>query len=497
MGDRAILPDVLHNDNKMTTKNRLRALLAACSLPLACCAAAEVPPAIQERLRQAGLPDDALAFVAQRASDGRTVASHGPDRSVQPASTLKLLTSIVALERLGPAYRGRTLLLASGPVTNGVLHGDLVLRGEGDVDFDAQALEQVLRVARLKGVRDIRGDLVLDRTFFEPARTDVGLPPFDETPEFRYNVVPDALLLNTNLMELVLVSDTREVRVGISTPLEGVSVKSRLTLVDGDCDSWDDGWQLPEVRTLPRGRIEVVLLGTYPRDCKATTGINVIDRVNFAERMLRAMWKDLGGTFRGRARDGATPAGASVLATHRSRPLSQVVHDIDKSSDNPIARVVYLSIGAASPGEAPTASRAEASVRRWMAENRIDDAALVLENGSGLSRLERTTAAQLAAVLRAALASPWAPEFMASIPVVGADIKTRLRGVPASANARLKTGTLRNSSALAGYVKDRDGSLYIVVAVLNDDAARKEVARPILDALVESLLTTGFAGTRP
>ena len=497
MGDGAILPDVLHNDNKMTTKRRLRAALAACWFALACGAAAEVPPAIQDQLRQAGLPDDALAFVAQRASDGRVVAAHGADRSVQPASTLKLLTSIVALERLGPAYRGRSMLFAAGPVAKGVLHGDLVLRGEGDVDLDAQALEQMLRIARLRGLREIRGDLVLDRTFFEPARTDVGMPPFDETPEFRYNVIPDALLLNTNLVELDLVSDGREVRVGLSTPLDGVTVRSGLVVVDGDCESWDDGWQLPEVRALAWGRIEVALRGTYPRDCKATTAINVIDRVAFAERMVRAIWKDLGGTFRGRARDAATPAGARLLATHRSRPLAQVVHDIDKSSDNPIARVVYLTLGAAAPGEGPTALRAETAVRRWLAGRKIDDAALVLENGSGLSRLERTTPAQLAAVLRAALSSPWAAEFVASIPIVGADIKTRLRDMPATASARLKTGTLRNSSGLAGYVKDGKGTDYVVVAVLNDDAARKEVARPILDALIEWLLATGFSGTRP
>jgi len=254
----------------MTAKKHPRWLLAAWALALACQAAAQIPPEVHARLEEARLPDEALAFVVQRVSDGRTVAAHQADRSVQPASTLKLLTSIVALDRLGPAYRGRSTLLASGPVTKGVLHGDLVLRGEGDVDLDAQALEHMLRIARLKGVREIRGDLVLDRTFFQPARTDEGVPPFDDTPEFRYNVIPDALLLNTNLIELDLVSDDRQVSVGISTPLEGVSVKSRLTLVDGDCDSWDDGWQLPEVRMLARGKIEVALRGTYPRDRRMT-----------------------------------------------------------------------------------------------------------------------------------------------------------------------------------------------------------------------------------
>ena len=483
----------------MTTKKSLRISLLLLLVLLVPAAGAEIPAPIRERLREAGIAQDALAFVAQRAGDGRVMAAHDADRPVQPASTLKLLTSLVALERLGPAHVGRSSLLAAGDVRNGVLHGDLILRGEGDVDLDAAALERMLQVARVQGVREIRGDFVLDRTFFDPARTDVGLPPFDETPEFRYNVVPDALLLNTNLIELDLIADRDRVRVGFSTPLEGVRVTSALKVADGDCDSWDDGWELPEVRTPSSGRIEIRLRGTFPRDCRASTAINVIDRVTFADRMVRSLWKRLGGTLRGRTRDGAAPAGARVLASHRSRPLAEVVRDIDKASDNPIARVAYLSLGAATPSEGPTAQRAEQVVRQWLADKGIDSRGLVLENGSGLSRVERATPALLAGVLRAGLASPWAPEFVSSIPIVGFDgsMRSRLRGTVTAGAARLKTGTLRNSSAIAGYVKGNDGTNYVVAAIINDDAARKELARPILDALVEWLLVTGFAGTPP
>jgi D-alanyl-D-alanine carboxypeptidase/D-alanyl-D-alanine-endopeptidase (penicillin-binding protein 4) len=475
------------------------ALLALLALSLP--AWPQVPPVVLERLRAAGLPGDALAFTVQRVTDAAVVAEHGAQRPMQPASTLKLLTSLVALETLGPAFRGRSALLAAGEIRGGVLHGDLVLRGEADVDVDAAALERMLQVARLRGVREVRGDVLLDRSHFSPSRTDLGLAPFDETPEFRYNFIPDALSLNMSLVHLEMASDARSVRVAMSPALEDVGVVASFTLVDRECDDWEDGWIIPEVVEGSRGRVRIRLRGEFPRDCSASTDVHVLERDLFAGRLIRATWKRLGGTLRGRVREGAAPAGAKVLAQHRSRPLSELIADIDKHSDNPVTRVVYLAIGAASApaSDLPTSRRAELAVRAWLAAKGIDDDSLVLENGSGLSRLERIKPAQLAAVVGAGLASEWAPEFLASLPIAAVDggRQSRLRGGAAARRARLKTGTLRDTSALAGVVKDTRGESYVLVAMVNDDAAAKDRARPVLDALVEWVASRGFAGTTP
>jgi serine-type D-Ala-D-Ala carboxypeptidase/endopeptidase (penicillin-binding protein 4) len=486
---------ILQNDSRMKPLALFLALLAAffAGFP----AAAEVPAPIRARLAAAGLPDDSLSFVLQR-SDGRTLAAHAPLSPMQPASTLKLLTSLVALETLGPAWRGRSELLAAGRLEAGVLHGDLVLRGMGDADLDAEAFTAMLRMARLKGVREVRGDLLLDRTAFDPARADIGVAPFDETPQFRYNVIPDALSLNTNLLRIDLASDARTVRAALDPPLDRVSIMPAFTLVDAVCGDWDDETMSTEVIRAGRGRIEIRLGGPFPRDCGAGTAVNVIDRVEYAERLFRAAWGSLGGKFRGRARDAPAPAAARPLASHRSRALAELVHDIDKRSDNPTARLVYLALGntAAAPPDGPTAQRAQRVVREWLQRRNIDATGLVLENGSGLSRRERIAPATLAHVLRAGLASPWAPEFVASLPIAGVNTR-RLRGTPAEGSARLKTGTLRDASGLAGYLKDADGSTLVFVAMINDPAAGKEVARPILDALVEWALATGSAGIPP
>jgi D-alanyl-D-alanine carboxypeptidase/D-alanyl-D-alanine-endopeptidase (penicillin-binding protein 4) len=462
---------------------------AACFvLGLAFAAHAELPPSVSARLSAAGIPEEAVGVIVERLSDGARLLAHGADRSLAPASTMKVVTSWIALERLGPAYRGRTELRAVGRIDRDVLHGDLVLRGLGDIDLDWRAFERMLEQLRHRGVREIRGDLVLDRSFFMPARTDVGVPPFDEAPEFRYNVIPDALLLNTNLMQVDLSSGSDTLTVALATPLERVSIAAEMGLVERACDDWEDGWKIPAVVASRGGAMQVVLQGNFPRNCTTSTSINVIDRVAFAERLYRALWSRMGGVHRGRVRDGETGAAGTLMAEHKSRPLTDVLRDVNKQSDNPIARVLFLTMGALSPEGAgkPTALRAEAEVRGWFERKGIDTTGLVLENGSGLSRSERLTPLQLAGVLRAAANGPWSPEFVSSLPIAGLDgtLRKRLRG-EAPARIRAKTGTLRDTSAIAGYVHTDGGETRIVAAIVNHPLATRQVARPILDELLQ------------
>lgn len=478
----------------------LLAALAAAASGLACAADA-LPPPVLARAEAAGIAPEAVTFVVQRLSDGATWAESGARRAAQPASTLKLLTSLVALDTLGPAWRGRSQLLRSGDVSGDVLSGDLVLRGLGDVDLDAAAFEAMLSKLRATGVRELRGDLLIDRGFFDPPRPDAGVPPFDSTPEFRYNVIPDAVLLGTNLIHLDLHADATVFRARVASPLEKVAVTSGMTLVERDCDDWEDGWKLPTVSEDSGGVIRVHLSGEYPRNCSASTAINVVDRVRYAERLFRALWRRMGGTFTGSVRDGATPPGARVIAEHRSRPLVELLQDINKRSDNPVTRVVFLTLGAldAQAHEATTARRSATVVHAWMRRNGIDPEGVVLENGSGLSRIERITALQLAAVLRVAASGPWAPEYQASLPVAATTngMGTRLADSPAAGHARIKTGTLRDASAVAGYIRDARGEMHVVSAMVNHPKAEKRVARPILDALLDWIARSPGPGPKP
>jgi D-alanyl-D-alanine carboxypeptidase/D-alanyl-D-alanine-endopeptidase (penicillin-binding protein 4) len=478
----------------------LPALLAAWLPAHAQPSAPALPAPVVNALRSATIPEEALSVVVLR--DQQTVLSHLADRPVHPASTMKLVTTLVSLDTLGPVFRGRTELRSSGTVQGDTLKGDLVLRGGGDADFTADALTGMLRSLRYQGIRRIEGRLVMDRQLFNPARPDIGAPPFDDAPEAYYNVIPDALLVNKNMLQLDLRSTGGSLKVSSLPELDGVSVGADMRLVTADCANWDDGGQEPEVQRQPNGRIKVVLHGTFPKNCVASQSINVLDRQDYLDRLLRTTWKGLGGSIEGSTIEGATPPDAKLLAAHVARALPEIVRDTNKPSDNLLARTLFLSLGAleADPvlgsrpqagaggsGGGTTLARSEAVVRAWMRARGIDDTGLVLENGSGLSRIERITPVQLAGVLLAGQRSNWAPEFQASMPIVAIDgtMRRRLHDSPAAGRARMKTGTLKDVVAIAGYVTDAGGRQCVVVAMINSELVGNGRGRMVLDTLVD------------
>ena len=480
-----------------------RLALALTLLPALLCpvrAAAELPPALLRALAEAGIPADAVGLVVAPVAPGPRFVEHAAQRLMQPGSAMKLVTTLVGLEQLGPTWRGHTRLLAAGPVRDGVLHGDLVLQGQADMDLTWQALQAMLQRLRQRGLVEIRGALVLDRSAFNPPRYDIGVPPFDEAPGSAYNVIADALLVNANLMRVELYADERGLQALPVTPLAGVRVTHEMTLVDGDCTNWDEGWLPPEVRPQRITRtLDVVLRGSWPVRCDRAVEFNVIERNDFIGRLFRGLWTSQGGRWKGGVREGVAPPDAVVLAERSSRPLSELVRAINKPSDNALSRTLLLAIGRATPplpgqpGET-TPLRAERAVRGWFRSKGIDDTGFVVDNGSGLSRTERISPAQMEAAIRAGLASRWAPEFLSSLPIVGVDgtMRIRLAASPAAGLARLKTGTLRNVVALAGTMPDAGGQPLVVVAFINHEGLPPRKMRPVLDALIDSVARTRY-----
>ncbi|MGJ9419198.1 D-alanyl-D-alanine carboxypeptidase/D-alanyl-D-alanine-endopeptidase [Massilia sp. CMS3.1] len=481
----------------------LRQLALAAALLAGFPAQAQLPQPVTQLLAQHGMTPDSVSALVLRGD--QVIVSHLAERPMQPASTMKLVTTLVSLEHLGPVFRGRTEMLTNGELKKGVLQGDLVLRGGADADLSGEVLEGMLRALHNAGIRRVNGNLVLDRSLFQPARLDVGLPPFDESPEAYYNVIPDALLINKNMLQIDMRSTDKRLQIDMQPALSGVTIASNMTLVDADCTKWEDGWKLPQAVRAPNGKLRVVLQGTYPKNCARTNSINVLDRDDYIDGLFRLKWKQLGGKLSGKTVAGTAPLDARLLAEHRARALPEVVRDTNKPSDNALARTLFLSLGAleADPvlGSRPlpalpdhtTYTRADGAVRNWMRARGIDDSGFVIDNGSGLSRIERISPAQMGGLLRAGLRSNWAPEFLASMPIAGTDgtMRRRLNGSPAAGRARLKTGTLRNVVAVAGYVPDANGVQHVVVAMLNDDLAGDGRGRAVVDALVDWVAKSG------
>jgi D-alanyl-D-alanine carboxypeptidase/D-alanyl-D-alanine-endopeptidase (penicillin-binding protein 4) len=468
--------------------------------------AADLPEPVARLMQSSNIPASAAGVIVLR---GDTVlVSHNPQQSMQPASTMKLFTTMTALEQLGPVFRGRTELRSSAEVVNGVLQGDLIVRGGADADLNEDALAHMLQALRNQGIRRIKGDIVVDRWLFTPSLPDAGQPPFDEYPWAYYNVIPNAALANTNLLKVELRSSASKVALVMQPALDKVSIRSELKLSDAACATWENGWRSPDYAR-KGDRIEVVLHGSFPKDCIKSTSINVLDSQDYLARLLLAQWAKLDGSIGGAVREASAssnPPVTRLLAEHVSRSLPEILRDTNKQSDNTLARTIFLSLGsleadpmlgsrplAPDASQASTAMRAETAIRAWLQQHQIDGNGLILDNGSGLSRTERATPAQLAGVLQAGLKSLWMPEFLSSLPIAATDgtMRRRLKESPAAQRARIKTGSLSGVIAIAGYVPDADNQQCIVVAILNDEHVANGAGRAVLDELIDWVARSG------
>lgn len=447
----------------------------------------KLPPGIATALEQASLPASAMSLLVLPIDGGAPALAQMPEQAMVPASTMKLLTSLIALEELGPTFRWKTQVLADAPLKREVLRGNLYLRGGGDPNLTWDKLAIMLRTLRQQGLRKIKGDIVLDRSYFQPARPDFGAPQFDETPDAYYNVIPDALLIHSNLTSLQLESNADSISARLMTPQANVRIENHLRFNHLPCNEWETEWRPPVLDVTRNRQIEILLSGGYPRNCKSSAHLNIFDRNVYIASMIRALWTEMDGSWQGQVRDGLTPASASLLTERQSETLADTLRIVNKRSDNSMTRILYLTLGAESATAKEYASHlqaAEARVRAWFLRHNIPDAGLVMENGSGLSRLERISAQQLAALLQVGARSNWYAEFASSLPIVAVDgtMSKRLKHSAAEGRARIKTGTLKNATAIAGYVRDINDANWIVVGFINGDDAGK--GRATLDALI-------------
>jgi D-alanyl-D-alanine carboxypeptidase/D-alanyl-D-alanine-endopeptidase (penicillin-binding protein 4) len=518
-------------------------MLAALALALALPAAAvplidELPPSIQSALRRVQLPNEALVvYVAEVGATG--AASAAPrlafraQQPVNPASLMKLFTTGVALEVLGPAWAWTTPVLVNGSVADGVLQGDLAIQGRGDPTLTIERLWLLLRQVQRAGIREVRGDIVLDNTAFVLNGSDAADPAeFDGERHRPYNVRPDALLLNLKALTLTFTPDLVRgiARVTSDVTLAGLQIDTAVPLVPGDCGDWRGG-----LRADFSDATKLRLTGVYPQACaEKSWPLAYTDPRSYNTRLVDAMWRELGGRITGRMREGAVPAGATPLFEATSAPLPSVIRDINKFSNNVMAQQLFLTLGlhigpalraalaaartlpaveaaaaadaAAAAGSAPSVAASEpeplpagsrlrgptADAARELVRAQVRsragcaDGELVVDNGSGLSRSSRSSARCLGAWLQALWASPVMPELVSSLPVSGLDGTARRPGRSwgtALGRAHLKTGSLRDATGLAGYVLGHSGRRYVFVAIVNHPNAN--TGRPVLDALVQ------------
>ena len=414
---------------------------------------------------------------------------------MNPASTIKLVTTYAALELLGPSFTWKTEVYADGPIRGDVLEGDLVLRGTGDPKLTLENFWLILRALRARGLREIRGDLVLDRGYFDAAKHDPGR--FDHEPARPYNVGPDALLVNFKAIRFHFVPDPERKLVHVIPEPHPAQLEltSSVGLSGGSCTDW---------RARLKGNFQsndasarASFTGTYPADCgESTWNVAMLSHASYVWGVFRELWDELGGSFRGGVRDGSAGPGARLLYTAASPSLAEVVRDMNKFSNNVMAQQVFLTLSAEMLKLPASDARSGQVIASWLQDKGVEAPGFVLENGSGLSRNDRISAATLGALLDQAWRSPVMAEFTASMPLVAYDgtMRRRLRSESVAGNAHIKTGSLSGVRSLAGYVLNREGKRFAVVFFINHpNAAAGESAQ---DALLRWVYENGASGRR-
>jgi D-alanyl-D-alanine carboxypeptidase/D-alanyl-D-alanine-endopeptidase (penicillin-binding protein 4) len=463
-----------------------RVLVAWCLSLCASLAHAQLPSPVSEALGKAGVPQEAVAVLVQSVNkqDGAPIrlVDHRADQAMNPASTMKVLTTYAGLELLGPAYRWPTEIFRTGEVGQGILNGDLVIKGYGDPSLMAQDLWMMLTRLRQTGIRDIRGDLVLDSSYFASNAQSAGA--FDNEPYRAYNATPSALVSNLKSTSFRFSSDAQRLAIQADPELPAIKIVNQVKWSPGACGDWKG--RLSYVVANEADRATVTFSGSYAGACgEKVLELSVMNESAYTFELFRTLWKQLGGTLVGGLRLEATPVTATKLFQHDSAMLSDVIRPINKYSNNLMARQLFLTIAAqnvAIPGKEPDGEKA---IKSWLASKGLSFPELVLENGSGLSRIERISAGHMGDLLQQAYDSPVMPELMSSLPVLAVDGTTRkrLNGSAAQGRAHLKTGSLEGVRAIAGYLLDQYNRRWIVVFMVNHNNAGATKAAQ--DALVD------------
>jgi len=463
------------------------ALIGCVSMSAWPAAGAAVPARVTDTIAAQRLPQSAVSFVILDPDSGRAALSQNPDTPRSPASTIKTLTTFAALDSLGPSFAWHTRALIRGDLNDGVLDGDLILQGGGDPYMTLERWWSFVHALRARGLKTIHGDIVIDNSAFSLPPEDPG--EFDGRPNRTYNVVPDALMVNFQSIEFRVVPDAAAKRIDViaSPAPANLAIENEVRYTAGRCGG---AAGRVDFKVASQRWDRVVFSGTLSPHCTERSFTRVLlQPATYAFGTFVELWHELGGELSGKLRVEAAPPQAEALLSFDSLTLGEIVRLTNKFSSNLMARHLLLTMGAERLGNPATLEKGAAAMAEWAGERGLDLKGMDIDNGSGLSRSTHISAQQLAKVLSAAYRSPYAPEFLASLPLAGIDgtLRSRMKGT-APGTVRLKTGHIDGVSAVAGYVTAGSGKTYVLVSLVNHSRADFGGGEPVHAALVSWML---------
>ncbi len=462
-----------------------RACVACLSWVFASVACAALPAPLDRVLRGYNLPESAVSVMVQAVDAREPILALNIDAPRNPASTIKLVTTFAALDVLGPLHRWRTEAYALGPVSGGVLDGDLLLKGYGDPYLVEEEMWKFAGELRRRGLQRITGRLVIDDSHYAPVSRDAG--SFDGQPLRLYNVQPNALMVNFKAFTFTFTprGDGGGVLVRANPALPNLEIVNQLALVRAKCRG-----VLAAVRMSipdPANPDRVVFSGNYPAACgEQTLPRTAMAPASYAYGLFKAVWAQWGGQIDGGVTHGLKPPGARPYATWYSPPLAELIRPLNKWSNNVMADAMLYGLAAESFPPPLSPDQGAAVVKAYLAKAGLPARELVMENGSGLSRISRISARTMGGLLLHAYRSPYMPEYLASLSLSGLDgtMRNRFKHAPEMGRMHLKTGHLNDVAAVAGYVLGASGKTYVVTLLVNHPTVNRGGGSELINALL-------------
>lgn len=465
-----------------------RGCAALLLLMQAVAAPAALPPPLDRIIHSQKMPESAVSLYVEDLDDDQQVAALNAQVPRNPASVFKLVTTFVALDLLGPTYTWPTKFHALGPIENGTLQGDLLIKGYGDPYLVEEDFWKALGELSRRGIHHITGDLIVDDSHFAVSASDPGA--FDGQPYRLYNVLPNALMVNFKALNFVFtpVSTGHGVAIETVPSLDNLTIDNQLRLSDGPCRGVLSTFSMTV--TDPVAADRVVFNGDYQRSC-GTQSLprTMLQPWSYTYGLFRTFWRQWGGSIDGTIRRGIAPPAKTPFLVWHSRPLAELIRPLNKWSNNIMANSLLYTLGDTMFSPPLTEAQGAAVIHQYFSAHKLDATGMVIENGSGLSRKTRISAQSLIELLHHAYHGPYMAEFIASMSIVGMDgtMHRRFKKRPEAGHMHVKTGHLNDVAALAGYVSARSGKTYAIVLIINHPRVNSGFGNDFQNALLQWL----------
>ncbi|MBT7690305.1 MAG: D-alanyl-D-alanine carboxypeptidase/D-alanyl-D-alanine-endopeptidase [Nitrosomonadales bacterium] len=434
---------------------------------------AEVPESYKALMSKYNFKKDSYSFIVKNLTNPKEKAIiHNGNKNFNPASLTKIITSFIALDELGPNYKWRSDFYYTGEIKDNTLQGDLIFFGRGDASFSINDLEVLIRKIQKKGIKKIEGNLILNKSYFGKLPDAID---FDDDPMRAYNVLPNAISIQSNTVNFKLISQNKKIKIEAKPDLKYLKIKNNIQVSEKNCVSWKQSLDYQKAKGALGDMI--IFQGYFSKKClNKEIDLSVIDNSRYFYEVFKSLWAQNGGDFLGGYWvNDKERLESKLLESHYSNALGVLIRDMNKYSLNLMSRNLILTVMAEDLKTQVTEDDVNQFILNWLINHGIDTNNIFVENGAGLSRKTSINAESLMKIMNKIYEHPYMPEMLSSFSILAEDgtLEKKMPFSKVKKNGHFKTGSLKNVSAIAGYLVDKNKNKKILIFLMNDKAANK------------------------